>query len=241
MRGVTDSPLLVARSIRAGYGRKQVVFDVSFSLARGEVVALLGHNGAGKTTFLKAMAGLLPVQSGQVWLDGQEITKSRSANNVKRGLVYLPQEHSVFALFSVYDNLLLGATVIREGAESRRKRLNAVLELFPILGERRSQMAGTLSGGQQRMLSVGIALMAAARVLLLDEPSLGLAPSVAQALMETTKHLVERDGLSVLLVEQNVPLAMEVAQRFCVMRAGQIVVEETREEMLRREHLWELF
>jgi len=237
---VSGKRSLAVEDIRAGYGKKQVVFGVSLSLEPGQIVAILGHNGAGKTTTLKTIAGLLPAQSGVIRLDGVDITRNSCAQRVRHGIVYLPQERSVFAQLSVHDNLLLGGTPNPDRAE-RQKRLDYVLELFPILGERRSQMAGTLSGGEQRMVAFGIALMASARVLLLDEYSLGLAPSLCQALAGTIKLLVERDGMSVLLVEQNVPLALSLAERVSVMRMGRIVVEETTQQLGEREHLWELF
>lgn len=232
--------VLAVEHLRAGYGGKQVLTDVSLTLERGQIAALLGHNGAGKTTVFKTIVGLLPAVSGHVWLNGVDITKSSCFQNVKRGLVFLPQERAVFGQLSVRDNLLLGANATANRSE-RQKRLDRVLEMFPILRERWDQTAVTLSGGQQRMLSIGIALMAGARVLLLDEPSLGLAPTLAQGLINAIKELVERDGLSVLLVEQNVALALQVAERISVMRMGQIVAEENREDMLAREKLWELF
>lgn len=239
-QGMNGSPLLMVKDIRAGYGNKPILFDVSLSIGRGKIVALLGHNGAGKTTTLKTIVGLLPAHSGAISFDGVDITNRPCVENIRRGLAFVPQERAIFAQLSVRDNLLLGATVVHDRGETQ-KRLSQVEQLFPILWTQRNQIAGTLSGGQQRMLSVGMALMAGARLLLLDEPSLGLAPTVSQMLVETIKHLVESDGLSVLLVEQNVPLALKVAERIYVMRMGQIVVEETRDEMLQREHLWELF
>lgn len=232
--------VLTVEAIRAGYGNKLVLHGVSLSLERGQIIALLGHNGAGKTTTCKAIAGLLPVISGRIWFDGVDITNAACVHNVKRGLVFLPQERAVFAQLSVRDNLLLGATLTRDRSE-RQKRLDRVLEIFPILRERWNQTAGTLSGGQQRMLAIGIALMAGARVLLLDEPSLGLAPTLSQALMESIRELVQHDGLSVLLVEQEIPLALQVAESICVMRMGQVVASESRDAMVRRERLWELF
>jgi len=237
---VSEKRSLVVKDIRAGYGKKQVVFGVSLSLEPGHIVAMLGHNGAGKTTTLKTIAGLLPAQSGVIELDGVDITKRSCSDRVRQGIVYLPQERSVFGQLSVHDNLLLGGTPNPDRA-ARQKRLDYVLELFPILGKRKGQMAGTLSGGEQRMVSFGIALMASARVLLLDEYSLGLAPSLCQALAGTIKLLVERDGMSVLLVEQNVPLALGLAERVSVMRMGRIVVEETTQQLGERQNLWELF
>ncbi len=237
---IATQPALQVEGLRSGYFGRTVVFDVSLSIAPGKVTALLGHNGAGKTTTLKAIAGLLPTFAGTVTLHGEPITARKANDRVRRGLVYLPQERAVFGTMTVRDNLLLGATLVTDAAQ-RERRYEQCLDLFPILRERLGQLAGTLSGGQQRMLAISIALMAGARVLLLDEPSLGLAPSISQTLLQTMKQLTEREGMAILLVEQAVAQALEVADHVYVMRSGQIVAEETRTAALAREHWWELF
>jgi branched-chain amino acid transport system ATP-binding protein len=233
-------PALQVERLRSGYFGRTVVFDVSFAIPPGKVTALLGHNGAGKTTTLKAIAGLLPAYAGTITLHGEPITGRRAADRVRRGLVYLPQERAVFGSMTVRDNLLLGATLVSDPAQ-RDRRYAQCLELFPILQERAGQLAGTMSGGQQRMLAISIALMAGARVLLLDEPSLGLAPSISQTLLQMIKQLAEREQMAVLLVEQAVAQALDVADHVYVMRSGQIVADETRSAALAREHWWELF
>ena len=167
--------LLAVEGLAAGYGRKQVTFDVSLHVAAGEIVALMGHNGAGKTTTLKAIAGLLPARSGRILLDGEPLERTSSAVRVRRGLGLVPQERFVFADLTVAENLELGGFSVEDPDAVTAQREKA-LTLFPVLAERRMQRAGTLSGGEQRMLSLGMALMRRPRLLLLDEPSLGLAP-----------------------------------------------------------------
>jgi len=240
MTGADGAPVLELRQVRAGYGGRPVVFDISLRVPRGGVVALLGHNGAGKTTTLRAAVGLARVHAGAVLLDGRDITNRPCERNAGEGLVYVPQEHALFGELSVRDNLLLGAHTVRDRGE-RQRRLERVLGLFPVLGERLGQAARTLSGGQQRMLSLGIALMAGARVLLLDEPSLGLAPTVAAGLMDSLRTLVEGEGLAVLLVEQNLRLALELARRVYILRMGQLVLEGSPEDLKDQAQLWQLF
>jgi len=237
---IATGSVLRVGNLYAGYYGRPVVHDVSLTVEPGTITALLGHNGAGKTTTLKAIAGLLPAYGGSVSLRGEEITRRKSGERVKRGLFYLPQERATFATMTVRDNLLLGATLVDDPA-ARDRHLEQILALFPILAERIGQIAGTLSGGQQRMLSMGIALMAGAKVLLLDEPSLGLAPTIIQQLLQTVRHLCEQEGMAVLLVEQVVGLALEVADHIYVMRTGQLVADETRESAQARENWWELF
>jgi branched-chain amino acid transport system ATP-binding protein len=213
---------------------------VSLTLRPGEIVALLGHNGAGKSTTLKIVAGLLPASGGRIIYDGKDVTHSSCSENVKRGISLVPQDRAVFRELTVKDNILLGATTVGDG-DLVQHRLDEVYTLFPILRERSSQIAGTMSGGQQRMLSVGMALMAGPRALLLDEPSLGLAPTVVESLMDSVRMLARGRGIAVLLVEQNIPVALKEAERVLVMRTGRVVLEESSEQMSQRENLWELW
>jgi branched-chain amino acid transport system ATP-binding protein len=232
--------LLEVRGLVTGYGRKQVTFDVSLRVDMGEIVALMGHNGAGKTTTLKAIAGLLPAWSGRIVLDGEPIGHVSSAARVRRGLSLVPQEHFVFADLTVAENLELGAFSVvdpKAGAGRRDK----VLALLPILADRRRQLAGTLSGGEQRMLSLGMALMRQPRLLLLDEPSLGLAPLLVERIMQTVQEIARRDNLTVLLVEQNVRHALAIARRVYIMRTGRVLLEETGTAMAARGQWWDLF
>ena len=232
--------LLAVEELTTGYRRKQVVFGVSLEVRAGEIVALIGHNGAGKTTTLKAIAGLLPVWSGRVRLDGEPVEHAPSAARVRRGLAFIPQEHFVFADLTVAENLELGAFTVADAARVA-ERWEAVLALLPVLAERRRQLAGTLSGGEQRMLSLGMALMMRPRLLLLDEPSLGLSPLLVERIMETIQQIVRRERLTVLLVEQNVRHALGIATRVYVMRTGRLILEESGAAMATRGEWWDLF
>jgi branched-chain amino acid transport system ATP-binding protein len=233
-------PLLSLENLSTGYGKVRVVFDVSMHVNQGEVVGVLGHNGSGKSTTMKSVLGVLPAMGGKVIYEGADVTKRGSRLNVKHGMALIPSERFVFQDLSVLDNLLLGGGNDPDSAR-RAKRLELVYELFPILKERSGQAAGTMSGGQQRMVSLGIALMAHPKLLMLDEPSLGLAPSVVQQIFDVVRHLAATEGLSVLLLEQNVGQALRIVDRVYVMRSGRILLEETVEQMKARESYWDLF
>ncbi|MHA6616348.1 ABC transporter ATP-binding protein [Pseudonocardia sp. DLS-67] len=225
--------------LRTGYGAREAVFDVSLSVGEGEVVTLVGHNGAGKTTTLKAAMGLLPVWGGEVRFRDRPITNSSSAANVRRGMCMVLEDDFVFPDLTVDENLQLAAFTTPAGraAEIRRD----VSDLLPVLHERRGQRAGTMSGGERRMLSIGMALMSQARMLLLDEPSLGLAPVLVEQVMELVGRLVAERELSVLMVEQNVDQALRIADRVYVLRAGRIALEEDAAVLRRRSQWWDLF
>ena len=237
---MSSEALVATRALQAGYGRKHVVYDVDLTVAPGEIVALLGHNGAGKTTTMKTIFGMLPALGGSIVFDGEDATASGCRRNVKRGMAMVPAERFVFSDLTVRENLQLGATHERS-ATVRDERYAGVTALFPLLGERTIQRAGTLSGGQQRMLSCGIALMSGPRLLLLDEPSLGLAPALVTTLFDAIVALAKRDGLGILLLEQNVGQALRIADRVAVMRSGRIILEESAAEMRARASYWELF
>ena len=232
--------LLAVEGLATGYGRKQVVFGASLAVGSGEIVALIGHNGAGKTTTLKAIAGLLPVWTGRVLFDGAAIAQVSSAARVRRGLAFIPQERFVFADLTVTENLELGAFSIADRRLAAERR-ETILTLLPVLAERKQQLAGTLSGGEQRMVSLGMALMMRPRLLLLDEPSLGLAPFLVERIMATIQDIVRREGLTVLLVEQNIHHALAIASRVYVMRTGRVILEESGATMAARGEWWDLF
>jgi len=232
--------LLAVEGLVTGYGRKQVTFEVSLEVGSGEIVALMGHNGAGKTTTLKAIAGLLPVWAGRILLRDEPVGHLSSAERVRRGLSLVPQEHFVFADLAVSENLDLGAFSVADAKTVAAQR-DKVLTVLPVLAERRRQLAGTLSGGEQRMLSLGMALMRQPRLLLLDEPSLGLAPLLVERIMETIQDISRRDALTVLLVEQNVRHALAIARRVYIMRTGHLILEETGTAMAARGQWWDLF
>lgn len=232
--------LVEVSSLRANYGQRQVLFDVDLEIGVGEIVAIFGHNGAGKTTLLNALFGLVKPVSGTITYDGQPVTGSATAANVRRGIAYIAAENFVFGELSVLDNLRLGGH-LESSRKLTRKRLDSVYELFPILAERHAQEAGTLSGGQQRMLSVGIALMLGPRLLLVDEPSLGLSPAVVEQVMSAIGRLAREESLSVALVEQNVISTLPVVDRAYFIRSGRVLLEESAAQLRERDSYWELF
>ncbi|MQA84479.1 MAG: ATP-binding cassette domain-containing protein [Streptosporangiales bacterium] len=236
--------MLEVDGLRTGYRGRPAVFDASLSVAEGEIVALVGHNGAGKTTTLKSVVGLLPAWQGGVRFREEDISRSRAADNVRRGLCFLPEDDFVFTDLTVEDNLTLARFGV--GSQGRASRdadavRAEIFEVLPVLRERSKQRAGTLSGGERRMLSIGMALAAEPRMLLVDEPSLGLAPVLVERVMDLLAELVRRKGLSVLMVEQNVDQALRIADRCYVMRAGRIVMEESAARLAARDQWWDLF
>lgn len=201
----------------------QILFDIELSVNKGEIVCLLGPNGAGKSTLMNAVVGRFMQKKGVILLDDANITQLRADQLVKRGLALSPEGRQVFAPLSVYENLNLGAYARprRERAAVQRD-LEWVLDLFPKLAERSQQLAGTLSGGEQQMLAIGRALMSHPRVLLLDEPSLGLAPKIVSEIFNTLKQLGEK-GITILLAEQNAHMAFSIAQRGYILSEGRII------------------
>ncbi len=233
--------LLDVRNLQAGYGNKTVLQGVSFQVREGEVVAMLGHNGAGKSTTLRTVLGLLPARGGEVRLGGALWANGDPAENVRRGLTLVPQGRGVFPDLTVLENLALGAYTQAEAA-TMRQRLEEVLELFPVLGERRAQLVGTLSGGQQQMVAVGIALMQHPKLMMMDEPSIGLAPVLVQRMLETARQINRRFGTAIVLVEQNIKTALLMADRAYVMKSGRIVLEKPATELLAaQDSWWELY
>jgi ABC-type branched-subunit amino acid transport system ATPase component len=222
--GAGAGPLLEVSALRAGYGSVTVFTDVSFEVRRGEVVALLGANGAGKTTTLRAIAGLERARAGSVRFDGHDITNSRAHRIVGRGLVQVPEGARVFAGLSVEENLRLGGFLDRRKRGLVAARRDDVYAVFPVLGERRAQLAGTLSGGERQMLAIGRALMAEPKLLCLDEPSMGLAPLLVRRTFARITE-VAAQGTAVLLVEQNVAGALRLADRAYVLETGGVVLE----------------
>jgi branched-chain amino acid transport system ATP-binding protein len=223
--------LLALRDVTAGYGPIAAVRGISLEVRSGEVVALLGANGAGKTTTIKVIAGVIAPWSGAVQFRGESIGGCTSAEIAARGVAVVPEGRQVFADLSVDENLRIGAYRIRDRREIARTR-EAVLETFPRLRQRLRQPAGTLSGGEQQMLAVGRALMLQPQLMLLDEPSMGLAPRVAEQLYEILGGIV-RGGVTALLVEQNAHRALEISTRGYIMVSGQIAYAGTADELAR--------
>ncbi|ABL79760.1 amino acid/amide ABC transporter ATP-binding protein 2, HAAT family [Nocardioides sp. JS614] len=240
VRTIAEPPLLRVRDLAAAYGPKQVLYGVDLEVRAGEIVALMGHNGAGKTTTIRTVLGALRARSGEVSVAGEDLTGQPVRRLVRAGVALVPSERFVFPDLSIRDNLLLGAANAPRDADSAA-RLREVEEAFPLLSERSSQLAGQLSGGQQRMVSLGIALMAQPRLLLLDEPSLGLAPSIVEAIFGRLRALATSSGLGILLLEQNVKQALQIADRAYVMRSGRVILEEPAAQMRRRPDFWDLF
>ena len=224
------SALLEVNGIGAGYNGASVLSGVSLHVDAGETVAVVGGNGAGKTTLIRAIAGMVPVTGGRVRFDDADITNWPSHRVCETGLAQAPEGRQLFASLSVEDNLRLAAMLKRARAR-KTESLDKVFELFPRLAERRRQLAGTLSGGEQQMVAIGRALMASPRLIMLDEPSLGLAPQMVETMFEVVATL-NRQGLSILLVEQNVAESLEIAQRGYVLENGEVVLEGSGRQLL---------
>ncbi|RME49131.1 MAG: ABC transporter ATP-binding protein [Chloroflexi bacterium] len=221
--------LLEVKNISAGYGDVQVLWDVSLHVEEGEIVALVGSNGAGKSTLLKVISGIVRPMSGEIFFAGERITGLPSEQIVARGIVQVPEGRRLFPEMSVEENLLMGAYTRRDNGVMRD--LEWMYELFPILGERRRQEAGSLSGGEQQMCAVARGLMGRPKLLLIDEMSLGLAPIIVDDLVEIVAQINEQ-GTTILLVEQDVQVALEQADRGYVLEVGHVVMEGPARELL---------
>lgn len=223
------SEILSLRNISAAYGDLMVLRNINLKVREGEIVLVLGSNGAGKTTLLRTISGILQPSEGQIHFLGKRIDRLPPYEIVKMGIGYVPSEGGIFPLMSVIENLDMGTYVAR-ARRGREERLSFIFKLFPILGERKNQLAGTLSGGERRMLSIARALMSMPKLLLLDEPSFGLAPKIVRELFKTIQQ-INREGTTILLVEQNVREALAIADRAYVLENGSIVLEGTSDEI----------
>jgi branched-chain amino acid transport system ATP-binding protein len=215
--------LLRVKEITVHYGKAAAVDNLSLEVAEGTVATIIGANGAGKSTILKALSGLIPLTSGEIWFQDRRIDGMAPYHIVSLGLVQIPEGRRLFPYLTVLSNLKLGAS-LRKDKANIKKDMDEVFEHFPILWERRDQKAGTLSGGEQQMLAIARSLMAKPKLLLMDEPSLGLAPLLVNELVPIIKKINER-GVGVLLVEQNVPLALQVAKSAYALQVGKIVLK----------------
>jgi branched-chain amino acid transport system ATP-binding protein len=231
--------LLEVRGLSARYGAVAALRDVSLDVRAGEMVALIGANGAGKSTLLRTIAGLMPPAAGRVALEGRDVTGRPPEAILRAGIALVPERRRVFADLTVLDNLQLGGYALPRGGDFRR-RLDAGVDdayrLFPVLHRRRDQLAGTLSGGEQQMLAIGRALMSRPRLLLCDEPSLGLAPLIVQEMMRLLAALREA-GTTILLVEQNARMALRAADRAYVLETGSVVLAGSAAELLDNDEL----
>jgi len=223
-------PMLEVDKISVRYGQLEAVRSVSFKVATGELVALIGSNGAGKSSTLKAIAGLVPLAEGCVRVNGAEVQRLPAEQRVHLGVALSPEGRRLFGRMSVLDNLLIGAHTVKSKAE-REETMRQVYELFPRVHERRSQLAGSLSGGEQQMVAIGRALMARPKLLMLDEPSLGIAPKVVAEIADAIRRL-NQSGISIVLVEQNARLALKLAHNAYALEHGEVVKAGKGQEML---------
>ena len=226
------SPILQVTDLRVSYGKIEAVKGVSFEVEEGQVVCLIGTNGAGKTTTLRTISGLIRPSSGHITFEGQRIDRVDAHKIVTRGLAHCPEGRRIFPRLSVEENLLLGAFARRDGEV--REDLDMAYDLFPILKERAKQSAGTFSGGEQQMLAMGRALMSRPKLLMLDEPSMGLSPLMMKRIMTTVRQL-QRRGTTILLVEQNAQAALKLADQGYVLEVGRIVLTGTGTELMASE------
>jgi branched-chain amino acid transport system ATP-binding protein len=238
--GAEAADLLALANIESAYGPIRAVRGVSLTVRRGEIVTVLGSNGAGKSTILKTISGVLAPTRGSVLFKGEDVTARDPADIVRRGLVHVPEGREVFPLLTVHDNLMMGGYT-RNDRDALQRDLIVVYEYFPILKERDRQNAGLLSGGQQQMLAISRALMGSPDLVLLDEPSLGLSPKLTREIFEIVLRINRERGTTILLVEQNANMALNVADRGYVLENGRIVMEDTCERLREKEDIREFY
>ena len=237
---ISDLPVLKLSNVESAYGPIKAIRGVSLQVRRGEVATVLGSNGAGKTTILKTISGIIDPRKGSIEFKGEDITASDPARVVQLGLSHVPEGREVFALLSVHDNLLMGAYT-RKDRDGIARDLEAVYRYFPILKDRTAQDAGLLSGGQQQMLAISRALMAAPDLILLDEPSLGLSPKLTKEIFEIVVRINRERGTTILLVEQNANMALNAADYGYVLENGRIVMEDTCAKLREKDDIKEFY
>ena len=237
---ISDTPVLKLLNVESAYGPIKAIRGVSLQVRRGEIATVLGSNGAGKTTILKTISGIIDPRKGSIEFKGQDITAKDPAHIVQQGLSHVPEGREVFALLSVRDNLAMGAYT-RTDRDGVAKDMEAVFNYFPILRERASQDAGLLSGGQQQMLSISRALMANPDLMLLDEPSLGLSPKLTKEIFEIVVRINRERGTTILLVEQNANMALNASDYGYVLENGRIVMEDTCAHLREKDDIKEFY
>ena len=225
--------LLNIDSISAGYGDLQVLFNVSLHVNEGEVVSLVGSNGAGKTTLLRILSGFEPIKTGKITFNGEDLMKAKPNQRAKLGIAHIPQGRGILGTLTVNENLIMGAYQ-KEYRATVAEGMKKAYKMFPILDQRQNQLAGSLSGGEQQMLAIGRSLMSHPKLLMLDEPSLGLAPIIVEEMFELITT-VSKQGVSILIVEQNLVQALSIADRAYVLETGRIVMEGRAAELLEDE------
>ncbi|NLK45003.1 MAG: ABC transporter ATP-binding protein [Tissierellia bacterium] len=223
--------MLKIKNLDVFYGGIHALKGINFEINEGQIVTLIGSNGAGKTTILKVISGIVRQKNGQVLFQGEDISKLPSEKIVELGVIHVPEGRKIFTVLNVEENLLMGA-YLRKDKKEIQDDLENIYELFPRLKERKTQMGGTLSGGEQQMLAIGRAMMSKPKLLMLDEPSMGLAPIIVQEIYETITRLNKERNLTVLLVEQNANLALQAAHHAYVIETGEIVLEGSGKELL---------
>ena len=233
--GTTAAPILRLSGINTYYGQIHILQDVNIEVGAGELVSLLGGNASGKSTTLKTILGIVKPRTGKVEFGGEEVTDKRTSYRIGRGMAIVPENRRLFGPMSVLENLEMGAYLNKDG-KARTEDFDRVYELFPLLHERRAQLAGTLSGGEQQMVAMGRALMSRPRLLLMDEPSMGLAPILVERSFEIIKQ-VHDAGVAMLVVEQNANMALSIADRGYVLSTGRIVLEGKAADLLQNEDL----
>jgi len=224
------------KDIEVNYDHIRALKGINITLEKGNIITLIGANGAGKTTTLKAITGLVKIGSGEIWFKDQRIDVLPPQKVVSLGIAMVPEGRHIYPFMSVKDNLLMGAFLRRDGQEIK-KDMEMVFDYFPRLKERLRQQGGTLSGGEQQMLAIGRALMARPELLLLDEPSLGLAPNLVQRIGEAIKVINEQEKLSVILVEQNAKMALKISNKGYVLETGNIVLEQESKDLIKNDHV----
>lgn len=237
---VSDSPVLKLLNVESAYGPIKAIRGVSLQVRRGEIATVLGSNGAGKSTILKTISGIIDPRKGSVEFKGEDITAKNPAHIVQQGLSHVPEGREVFPLLSVRDNLVMGAYT-RDDKDGVAKDMEAVFTYFPILRERATQDAGLLSGGQQQMLAISRALMAAPDLMLLDEPSLGLSPKLTKEIFEIVVRINRERGTTILLVEQNANMALNASDYGYVLETGRIVMEDTCAKLREKDDIKEFY
>jgi branched-chain amino acid transport system ATP-binding protein len=237
---VSDAPILALANVESAYGPVKAIRGVSLSVQAGSIVTVLGANGAGKSTILRTISGIIDPQKGSISFEGQPIHGRDPGEIVRRGISHVPEGREVFPLLSVHDNLMMGAYT-RTDRDGVATDLEAVFGYFPILEERARQEAGQLSGGQQQMLAISRALMSRPKLMLLDEPSLGLSPRLTQEIFAIVTRINRERGTTILLVEQNAALALAVADYGYVLEVGRIVMEDTCEKLRQKDDIREFY
>lgn len=225
-----NSPILEIKDVSVKYGNVEALHNINLKVFEGEIVSILGANGAGKSTTLMTISGLVKPHKGEILFDSKRIDGIPAHETVEKGVIQVPEGRRVFGTLTVMENLKLGAFTVKDDSATK-KTVEWIFELFPILKQRKKQLAGTLSGGEQQMLAIGRALMSQPKILLLDEPSLGLAPLIIRTIFETIKE-INRQGVTVVLVEQNARAALKLANRGYVLEVGKIILEDNADSLL---------